>query len=181
MKKKKVHSTINLEKMAGGAFAEKLNEALAQVAENIINPNTAATAKRGITVNIKFAPSKTRQLVSTSISVTTKLAATEAIDAQMVMGMNMRTGEIEIAEYGGQIDGQMTIQDYEQPDEEPNEAEPEQPQVAPPADGKPIDLRNRGKKQEPVMVAGRDYDPDTGEVVQAAGQVVELNKNTRQA
>lgn len=35
MKKQKVQAKINLEALAGGAFAEKLNEALMQVAENI--------------------------------------------------------------------------------------------------------------------------------------------------
>lgn len=92
MKKQKVQAKINLEALAGGAFAEKLNEALMQVAENIQNPNTEATTKRQITVNIKFTPNKTRQMVGTQIAVTTKLAATEAIDTQMVMGVNMRTG-----------------------------------------------------------------------------------------
>lgn len=38
MKKQKVQAKINLEALAGGAFAEKLNEALMQVAENIQNP-----------------------------------------------------------------------------------------------------------------------------------------------
>mgnify|MGYP000500074356 CR=1 FL=1 len=46
MKKTTVQSNINLETLAGGAFAEKLNEALMQVAENIQNPNTEATTKR---------------------------------------------------------------------------------------------------------------------------------------
>lgn len=78
MKKQKVQAKINLEALAGGAFAEKLNEALMQVAENIQNPNTEATTKRQITVNIKFTPNKTRQMVGTQIAVTTKLAATES-------------------------------------------------------------------------------------------------------
>jgi len=50
---------------------------------------------------------------------------------------------------------------------------PEAEQTTIQPDGKPLDLRNRGKKQEaepPVMVAGRDYDPDTGEVYETAGQ-----------
>lgn len=80
MKKQKVQAKINLEALPGGAFAEKLNEALMQVAENIQNPNTEATTKRQITVNIKFTPNKTRQMVGTQIAVTTKLAATEAIE-----------------------------------------------------------------------------------------------------
>ena len=176
MKKQKVQSSVNLETLAGGAFAEKLNEALAQVAENIQNPNTDPEAKRGITVTIKFSPNKTRQMASTTIAVTTKLAPTEAIDTQMVMGVNMRTGQIEIAEYDGQIRGQMNFQEIEQEAAAPDKAqapEAEQPQQT----GKPLDLRNRGKKPDPEMEPGRDYDPDTGEVYQtAAAQVVAFNK-----
>lgn len=178
---KKVQSNIDLDTLAGGAFSEKLNEALEQVAENILNPNTDPTAKRGITVNIKFTPNKTRQMASATISVTTKLAPTEAIDTHVVMGLNMRTGEIEIAEYDGQVRGQMNLQDFEEPEEAPAEVQaPAQPQQA----GKPLDLRNRNKVQEaepPEMVAGRDYDPDTGEVYETAGKVVAINKKTAQA
>lgn len=71
MKKTSVQSNINLETLAGGAFAEKLNEALMQVAENIQNPNTEATTKRQIQITLKFAPNKTRQLVAAPISATT--------------------------------------------------------------------------------------------------------------
>lgn len=191
MKKTSVQSNINLETLAGGAFAEKLNEALMQVAENIQNPNTEATTKRQIQITLKFAPNKTRQLVSTQIAVTTKLAATEAIDTQMIMGINMRTGQIEIAEYDGQIRGQMSFNDLqaqEQPAEPAqattpaaNETQPaagaEEQQPAP--TGKPLDLKNRNKKPAEVptdqeqekaeaaageLVPGRDFDPETGEV-----------------
>lgn len=194
MAKQKVQSFINLETLAGGAFAEKLTEALAQVAENIQNPNTEATTKRQINVTLKFAPNKTRQLVSTQIAVTTKLAATEAIDTQMIMGVNMRTGQIEIAEYDGQIRGQMSFSDLTQPEEkaEPAAGQPkpantqevqqaaaEQTQATP--TGKPLDLKNRNKAQAPEpapnnddaaagdLVPGKDFDPATGEIFDKEG------------
>lgn len=114
MKKQKVQAKINLEALAGGAFAEKLNEALMQVAENIQNPNTEATTKRQITVNIKFTPNKTRQMVGTQT-------------------------------------------------------------------GKPLDLKNRGKQAPAAateLVPGRDYDPDTGEVYETAGQSADDRQTT---
>ena len=192
MKKQKVQAKINLETLAGGAFAEKLNEALMQVAENIQNPNTDATTKRQITVNIKFTPNKTRQMVGTQIAVTTKLAATEAIDTQMVMGVNMRTGQIEIAEYDGQIEiaeydgqirGQMDLSDFTAADQDP---EPEETPAAAPTPGqnptgKPLDLKNRGKQAPAAaaeLVPGRDYDPDTGEVYETAGQSADDHQTT---
>lgn len=170
MSRQKVQSYINLETLAGGAFTEKLNEALMQVAENIQNPNTDAAAKRGITVNIKFSPNKTRQVVNTTI------AATEAIDTQMVMGVNLRTGEIEIAEYDGQIRGQMTLPGLTQSEEpEPEDDEDEQPQQA---TGKPLDLRNRWNRQAGKPIPGRDFDPETGEVYETAGQTADDRKTT---
>lgn len=177
MSRAKIQSYINLETLAGGAFAEKLNEALMQVAENIQNPNTDAVSKRGITVNIKFAPNKSRQVVNTTIAVTTKLAATEAIDTQMVMGLNLRTGEIEIAEYDGQIRGQMSLPDL-MPKEE-GEPEPEDDaEIEQQPTGKPLDLRNRRNRQAGKLIPGRDFDPDTGEVYETAGQTADDRQTT---
>ncbi len=184
MEKKTVQASIDLTNFAGGAFAEKLNEALMQVAENIQNPNTEATTKRQIQIVLKFAPNKTRQLVSTQIAVTTKLAATEAIDTQMIMGVNMRTGQIEIAEYDGRIKGQMSLTDYQEseaaqaPAAETMQAaavpqEPEPAAEQPPA-GKPLDLKNRNKPAEsndaskPELASGKDFDPETGEILEGA-------------
>lgn len=195
MAKRKVQSQINLERLAGGAFAEKLNEALMQVAENIQNPNTEATTKRQINIAIKFAPNKSRQVINTQISVTTKLAATEAIDTQMVMGVNMRTGQIEIAEYDGQIRGQMNLLDFTE--EEPQQEETAGQQEAEPAEaereqdiptGAPIDMRRRKqetRQQEATAPEpGKDFDPETGEIYEpeddrrtADGQTEEQPKN----
>lgn len=195
MAKRKVQSQINLERLAGGAFAEKLNEALMQVAENIQNPNTEATTKRQINIAIKFAPNKSRQVINTQISVTTKLAATEAIDTQMVMGVNMRTGQIEIAEYDGQIRGQMNLSDFAE--EETQQEEPAGQQEAEPAEaereqdiptGAPIDMRRRKpetRQQEATAPEpGKDFDPETGEIYEPEddrrtndGQTEEQPKN----
>lgn len=159
MNNQKSQNRINLEKLASGAFAEKLNEALQEVAKNIQNPNTEATTKRGITINIKFTPNKTRQLVDTQISVTTKLAATEAIDTQMIMGVNMKTGDVEVAEYDDSI-GQISIFSTKSDEEEPEETETDQTNTK---TLNLLDLKNRLKP-------GRDYNTETGEVYEKANQ-----------
>ena len=180
MKQKKAANKINLETLAGGAFAEKLNAALLEVAENIQNQNTEATAKRGITINLRFSPNKSRQLVDTQISVTTKLAATEAIDTQIVMGMNMKTGAVEFSEYDSTL-GQISMGDpieEEEPAEEPEAApEPHQPS------NKVLDLRKRRTAQETdtELVPGRDYNTETGEVYEELGQLKEKYKIADQA
>lgn len=189
--KQYVTSNINLEQLAGGAFAEKLNDAIMQVAENIQNPNTEPTNKRQIQIVIKFTPNKTRTLVGTSIVVTTKLAATEAIETQMIMGLNMRNGQIEIAEYDGQIQGQMSLLNMQAETKEPdpvpaastnNQIQTGQLEATP--NGKPIDLKNRNSgepaaNQKPYngLIPGKDFDPETGEIYQT--QEADNNRASR--
>ena len=178
--KQQVTSNIDLEQYAGGAFAEKLNDAIMQVAENIQNPNTEPTNKRQSQIVIKFTPNKSRTMVSTSIMVTTKLAATEAIETQMIMGVNVRSGQVEIAEYDGQIQGQISMLNMkgETKGQEsvPAASADSQPQIKQPEaapTGKPIDLKKRNSgepvaTQEPYngLIPGKDFDPETGEIYQ---------------
>lgn len=175
--------------------------------EGFVIPMNTQADETGQLTFCFFAPNKTRQLVSTQIAVTTKLAATEAIDTQMIMGINMRTGQIEIAEYDGQIRGQMSFNDLqaqEQPAEPAqattpaaNETQPaagaEEQQPAP--TGKPLDLKNRNKKPAEVptdqeqekaeaaageLVPGRDFDPETGEVFENGRPPVDQPTTTEQ-
>ena len=164
---------IDLNDFADGAFREKVSEALLQVGENIQNPNTEPTTKRKINITLTFAPSKTRQVVNTQVMVTTKLASTEAIETQMLMGTDMRTGEVMISEYDGNIPGQMSIRELaETAPEIIEESRPvinaqvvEDPDPSTP----PIDLRNRNKKLRGAAalapIPGVDVDPETGEIL----------------
>lgn len=71
MKKTTVQSNINLETLAGGAFTEKLNEALMQVAENIQNPNTEASNIVN-TQEATFSDNGTTQQAVMKTGITTK-------------------------------------------------------------------------------------------------------------
>jgi hypothetical protein len=47
--------------------------------------------------------------------------------------------------------------------------------------GKPLDLKNRGKQAPAAateLVPGRDYDPDTGEAYETAGQPTDDRQTT---
>jgi hypothetical protein len=192
MKKTHVNSNVDLNTLAGGAFAEKVNEALVQVGENIQNQNTEATKKRKITITMTFAPNKTRQLVNTQIGVTTTLAATEAVDTQMVMGMNMRTGQLEIGEYDGQIRGQMSINEILEEGKKAGEEIMETADKMIAAQqaagdeevtaGEPLDLRKRGQQspeaETPEEKPEPDFDPETGEIFEngKGGKVIAMAK-----
>ena len=49
---------ITFDNIAGGELAEKFSMALAQIGRNIIDPNMDPEAARGMTINLKFKPSK---------------------------------------------------------------------------------------------------------------------------
>ena len=133
--------------------------------------------------------------------------ATEAIDTQMIMGINMRTGQIEIAEYDGQIRGQMSFNDLQtqEPEAEPAQATTPAANATQPAagtteqqptpTGKPLDLKNRNKKPAEIptdqeqekaeaaageLVPGRDFDPETGEVFENGRPPVDQPTTTEQ-
>ncbi len=103
---------MNLETLANGAFSVQVNRALKEVAENIQDPNTDASATRKITVAITFKPNKDRDFVATSVQAKTALAPAVGTVTALSMGKDLRTGEVEIAEVmTGQIPGQMTMEE----------------------------------------------------------------------
>lgn len=105
---------VNLETLANGAFSVQVNRAIEEVAENIQNPNTEASAARKITVTITLKPNKDRSFVATSVQTKTALAPALGIATALNMGKDLRTGEVEVAEViMGQIPGQMTIEDMQ--------------------------------------------------------------------
>jgi hypothetical protein len=168
MDNSKVNSRIDLNALCYGAFAEKVSDAIIKVAQNIQDPNTPAGKKRKINITMTFAPNKTRLLVNVGISVTTALASAEAIDTQMVMGVDLRTGRLEIAEYDGQIPGQMTIGDSIEQWRETSEMIDKM--VADASADKPLDLKNRGQ------LPGRESDTGTGEAAGEKSNVIKINK-----
>lgn len=103
---------MNLETLANGAFSVQVNRALKEVAENIQDPNTDASATRKITVAITFKPNKDWDFVATSVQAKTALAPAVGTVTALSMGKDLRTGEVDVAEVTtGQIPGQMSIED----------------------------------------------------------------------
>ena len=66
---------LTLASLFGGALQEKVNRALYKVAENILDPNTAAKAKRTVTIKLSLLPNeKDREDVLIHADVTYTLA-----------------------------------------------------------------------------------------------------------
>lgn len=102
---------INLATMCGGTLQEKFETALNEVAENLLNPNTPYKPARKISIELKFTQNETRDDLHCEINVGTKLAPQSGILTSFDIGKNLRTGQIEMEEYGKQTAGQMRMDD----------------------------------------------------------------------
>ena len=106
-------SKVNLEEFAGGALQEKFDDAMDKVLTNLMDPNTPWKNKRKINVEITFEQNEDRDDTSVNVSVVPKLAPVKPIATRMAIGKDIKTGEVFAEEYGSQIKGQMTLDDYE--------------------------------------------------------------------
>lgn len=84
------------------------------MARNIADPNTEAKATRKITVTITMKPNEQRDFITTSITTKSALAPTLGAVTALSVGKNLKTHEIEMAEIGNQIPGQMSMEDLPQ-------------------------------------------------------------------
>ena len=88
---------IDINKLAGGAMAERINRELQKVAENILDPNTNAITARTVTVTIKIKPDDAREIGMTDIQVNSSLAPAKGVPAKFVFDYG-KDGKAVIAE-----------------------------------------------------------------------------------
>lgn len=86
-----------IETIAGGAVAERIEEAIEECAANILDPNTEWKVKRSVTIKIDLASDADREMVTTQVSVKASLAPPKAIPAKLVIGGSER--QAIVAEY----------------------------------------------------------------------------------
>ena len=108
---------ILLEDLIGGALQEKFAKSFEKVVENLQNPETSYKAPRDITIKMKFTQNESRDDVKCSITVAEKLAPQQSMVTSFAIGKDLKTGELYAEEYGKQIKGQMTINDYQKESE----------------------------------------------------------------
>lgn len=99
---------INLEKFAGGALAEKFNVGLKEVLENIADPNTEATKKRKLTLELTFESDEERELSMVDIVVKTKLQPNMPVATKIIIDKD-GNGGIVASEYKNQLKGQQYL------------------------------------------------------------------------
>lgn len=99
---------INLETLADGALAEKVNMALKEVLNNIADPNTDYKVKRKLTLDITFVAQEDRELALLDIQAKTKLAPPKSVGTKIIIGTDGKGG-IMASEFGRQIPGQSVM------------------------------------------------------------------------
>lgn len=139
---------INIEQFSNGELTQQINREMEAVARNIADPNTEAKTARKITVTITMKPNEQRDFITTSITTKSALAPTLGAVAALGIRKDLKSGEIEVGEIGNQIPGQMSMEDVAV----------QQPAV-------------------PVHeVDSRTVNTETGEIIESAGNVVDLRK-----
>lgn len=99
---------INLETLAEGALAEKVNIALKEVLSNISDPNTDYKVKRKLTLDITFVAQEDRELALLDIQTKTKLAPPKSVGTKIIIGTDGKGG-IMASEFGRQVPGQSVM------------------------------------------------------------------------
>lgn len=103
---------VELKDLVGGALQEKFNKAMERVVDNLQDVNTSFKVKRKITISLDFTQNETRDDVHVDVAVVEKLAPQAPMTTSFAIGKDLKTGEMYAEEYGKQIKGQMSIDDY---------------------------------------------------------------------
>lgn len=103
---------VELKEMVGGALQEQFGKSFEKVVENLQNPNTPYKNSREITIKMKFTQNEQRDDVKCAIQVSEKLAPQAPMETRFAVGKDLATGQMYAEEYGKQIRGQMSVNDY---------------------------------------------------------------------
>lgn len=103
---------VELKEMVGGALQEQFGKSFEKVVENLQNPNTPYKNSREITIKMKFTQNEQRDDVKCAIQVSEKLAPQAPMETCFAVGKDLATGQMYAEEYGRQIRGQMSVNDY---------------------------------------------------------------------
>lgn len=76
---------LSLENLCNGAASDLFNRELANVLENIKDPNTAEKVKRKITLEIELTPNDERDFASLILSCNSKLAPVKNVTAGIII------------------------------------------------------------------------------------------------
>ena len=94
--------------MARGAIMERVDYEMNTVIDNILDPNTKATAKRKLTITIEFTPDDNRQTIGVQSSVKSSLCPTNPVATALYVSSGER-GSASAVEMVPNIPGQSNL------------------------------------------------------------------------
>ena len=94
--------------MAKGAFNERVDYEMTKVIDNIMDPNTKATAKRKITLTIELTPDDDRENIAVAVQAKSTLAATNPVTTSLFITKGSNGQKI-VGEMVPQIPGQISM------------------------------------------------------------------------
>lgn len=101
-------------RMARGAFEERVDYEMDKVIQNILDPNTKATAKRKISVTLELIPSADRRTITVQSTAKCSLTPTDPVTTSLYITNAPSTGELLVAEMVPQVPGQLAFDGEEQ-------------------------------------------------------------------
>lgn len=133
-----MESKINfkLSEIAHGAVQVKLDRAMTAVAQNILDPNTTAKAKRKVTITITIAPDETRSTAQIEVGTKTTLAPEDSVATTALLGQ--QNSEVVLNELKSGVPGQTYI-------DENGEIKTDTGESVEDVENKVIDLQKAGK------------------------------------
>lgn len=100
--------------MAGGAVIECLDIEVGKVLQNLMDPNTPATAKRSLRLDIEFKADEDRCNFSVTYHTSSKLAPRNPLRTRMTTVEDHETGEFYAVEHTPNLPGQLALGGREQ-------------------------------------------------------------------
>lgn len=85
---------LSIKTLRQGACLERFDRALNELIQNVLDPNTDATAKRSVTLTLSVKPNKDRNMAELTVSVTAKLQPATPLSTGCTLGTNLDTGEV---------------------------------------------------------------------------------------
>jgi hypothetical protein len=77
---------VTLDTIGGGALSELFAAELSRILGNITDPNTDPKSKRVMTITVKFAPNRDRDIADVELTCSSKLAGIMTVSTQLFMG-----------------------------------------------------------------------------------------------
>jgi uncharacterized protein YuzE len=99
---------VDLNSFANGAMAERFNQELQKVLDNIVDPNTDPKKSRKVTLTVTITSNENRELANVSVKADSKLSPARNIETQLLMDYDSN-GKVTGAELKSGAKGQTYI------------------------------------------------------------------------